>query len=87
MFHVLLLYIYEVPASILGSEAAKIDSFFVVLLIPHPIYHSKPSSHLDATQRTRMYPKVSGLAAWSENCKWYSSLPLGAVVSLFYESA
>jgi hypothetical protein len=33
-----------------------------------------------------VYPKVSGLAAWSENCKWYSSLPLGAVVSLFYES-
>jgi hypothetical protein len=27
----------------------------------------------------RVYPKVSGLAAWSENCKWYSSLPLGAV--------
>jgi hypothetical protein len=32
---------------------------------------------------TRMYPKVSGLAAW---CKWYSSLPLGAVVSLLCES-
>jgi len=31
----------------------------------------------------RVYPKVSGLAAWSEN---YSSLPLGVVVSLFYES-
>jgi hypothetical protein len=30
-----------------------------------------------------VYPKVSRLAAWSENCKWYSSLPLGAVVSLF----
>jgi hypothetical protein len=30
-----------------------------------------------------VYPKVSGLAAWSENCKWYSSLPLDAVVSLF----
>jgi hypothetical protein len=30
--------------------------------------------------------KVSWLAAWSENCKWYSSLPLGAVVSLFCES-
>jgi hypothetical protein len=29
----------------------------------------------------RMYPKVSGLAAWSENCIWYNSLPLGAVVS------
>jgi hypothetical protein len=23
---------------------------------------------------TKVYPKVSGLAAWSENCKWYSSL-------------
>jgi len=34
----------------------------------------------------RVYSKVSGLAAWSENCKWYSSLPLGAVVSLFCES-
>jgi hypothetical protein len=33
-----------------------------------------------------VYPKVSELAAWSENCKWYSSLPLGAVVSLFCES-
>jgi hypothetical protein len=30
----------------------------------------------------RVYLKVSGLAAWSENCKWYSSLPLGEVVSL-----
>jgi len=28
-----------------------------------------------------MYPKVFGLAAWSENCKCYSSVPLGAVVS------
>jgi hypothetical protein len=35
---------------------------------------------------TNVYPKISGLAAWSENCKWYSSLPLGAVVSLFFES-
>jgi hypothetical protein len=31
---------------------------------------------------TRVYPKVSGLAACSENCKCYSSLPPGAVVSL-----
>jgi len=29
---------------------------------------------------TSVYPKVSGLAAWSENCKWYGFLPLGAVV-------
>jgi hypothetical protein len=35
---------------------------------------------------TRVYPKVSRLAAWRENCKWYSSLPLDAVVSLFCES-
>jgi len=35
---------------------------------------------------TRVYQKVSGLAALSENCKLYSSLPLGAVVSLFCES-
>jgi hypothetical protein len=35
---------------------------------------------------TKVYPKVSGLAAWSDNCKWYSSLPLGVVVSLFCES-
>jgi hypothetical protein len=34
---------------------------------------------------TSVYPKVSGLAAWSENSKWYSPLPLGAVVSLFCE--
>jgi hypothetical protein len=33
-----------------------------------------------------VYPKVFGLAAWSENCKWYSSLPLDAVGSLFCES-
>jgi len=29
---------------------------------------------------TRVYSKVSGLAVWSESYKWYSSLPLGAVV-------
>jgi hypothetical protein len=37
-------------------------------------------------QYTRVYPKVSGLAAWSENCKRYSSLPVNAVISLFCES-
>jgi hypothetical protein len=35
---------------------------------------------------TRVYPKAPGLAAWSENCKWYSFLPLDTVLSLFYES-
>jgi hypothetical protein len=33
-----------------------------------------------------VYPKVSGLAAWTENWKWYSCLPGGAVVSPFCES-
>jgi hypothetical protein len=32
------------------------------------------------TGMTYVYPKVSGLAAWSENCKRYSSLPLSAAV-------
>jgi hypothetical protein len=31
----------------------------------------------------RVYPEFSRLAAWSEKCKWYSSLPLDAVVSPF----
>jgi len=34
----------------------------------------------------RMYPEVSRLSAWSKNCKWYSTLPVCAVVSLFCES-
>jgi hypothetical protein len=35
----------------------------------------------------RVCLKVPGLAAWSENYKWYSSMPLDAVaVSLFSES-
>jgi hypothetical protein len=40
----------------------------------------------ETSQTCALYPKVSGLAAWSENCKWYSFLPLGAVISLFCES-
>jgi len=43
-------------------------------------------NRIRTSQNTRVYPKVSGLATWSENCKWYSSLPLGAVASLFCES-
>jgi len=40
---------------------------------------------LECLLHTTVYPKVSGLAARSENYKRYSSLPLGAVVSLFCE--
>jgi hypothetical protein len=45
----------------------------------HPISYLRPPD-------TRMYPKVSGLTAWSEDCEWYSSLPPDAVSSLFYVS-
>jgi hypothetical protein len=40
----------------------------------------------NARKYMRAYPKVSGQAAWSDNYKWFSSLPLGSVVSLFCES-
>jgi len=39
-----------------------------------------PSIYMDGLS------KFSVLAAWSENCEWYNSLSLGAVVSLFCES-
>jgi hypothetical protein len=35
---------------------------------------------------TKLYPKVTGRSASSEGCIWYSPLPLGAVISLFYMS-
>jgi hypothetical protein len=60
------------------------------LLIMHSLYAHRESMYYieydGQDGHTRVYPKVSGLAAWSENCKWYSSLPLRAVVSLFCES-
>jgi hypothetical protein len=52
-------------------------------------YLIQTDPHRIATQNTlckRVYPKVPGLAAWSKNCKWYSSQPLDAVVSPFFES-
>jgi hypothetical protein len=58
-----------------------------------PFFVGDPSTHgykpLTSAMwhpHTKVYPKVSGLAACSENCKWYSSLPLCADVSLFCES-
>jgi hypothetical protein len=42
--------------------------------------------HFGGETYMRVCPNVSGLAAWSENCKWYGSLPLAAAVSLFCES-
>jgi hypothetical protein len=48
--------------------------------------HIIPNSMMRTIYSTRVYPKVSGLAASSENCNWYSYLPLGALISLFSES-
>jgi hypothetical protein len=65
---------------------------FIVTLVYLFIYDSvrkllDTSSYMHTTFSTKVYPKVAGLAAWSENRKWYSFLPLGAVVSLFCEAA
>jgi hypothetical protein len=55
---------------------------------PHTAFQFVQSTHntrfVNVTRR--VCPKVSGHVAWSENCKWYSSLPLSVVVSLFCES-
>jgi hypothetical protein len=61
---------------------------------PHNLYSSPDIVRVitsgkirwDGQANTRVYPKVSGLAAWSENCKWYSYMSLNVVVSLFCES-
>jgi hypothetical protein len=50
----------------------------------HKTDHSPPTS--TKVKNTKEYLQVSRLAAWSKNCKWYSSLQLGAVVLLFCES-
>jgi hypothetical protein len=34
------------------------------------LWHNRRHLH-EKQKTTRVYPKVSGLAAWSENCKWY----------------
>jgi hypothetical protein len=78
---------FEAECMFIGKQRTKVgyvhrnDPYFVMFLCT--------SSLLCYEQQLRdeTYPKVSGPAAWSENCKWYSSLPLGAVVSLFCESA
>jgi hypothetical protein len=58
-------------------------------------FYSLPTFHLilshlhlilEDVVHMMVYPEVSGLATWSENCKWHSSLPLRAVVSLICES-
>jgi hypothetical protein len=64
-------YLYYYLSSSLLSEV----SFPLVLLLS--IWWYTPPFRLQVSDGstfliTRVYPKVSGLVAWSENCKWYS---------------
>jgi len=47
--------------------------------VPKPVFRRILTRWL---ARTKVYPKVSRLAAWSENYKRYSSLVVSAVISL-----
>jgi hypothetical protein len=55
-------------------------------LFPNTLIYNKSESFTPIQNNYVGYPKVSGLAAWHENSKWYSSLPLSAFISLFCES-
>jgi hypothetical protein len=55
-------------------------------MLPFYALHAKTSTNASLVSQTKVYRKVSGLAAWSENLGWYSSLPLDEVVLLFCES-
>jgi hypothetical protein len=75
-----------------------VTKIYRIIILPVVLYGCETSSltlreeyclmvfEKDAEENMKVYQKVSGLAAFSENCKWYSSLPLGAVLSIFYES-
>jgi hypothetical protein len=68
------------PYSRISSNLLTCQEFSVVFFI----IHFKINTVL--WRYRTVYPKVSQLVAWSENCIWYRSLPLDAVVSLFCES-
>jgi hypothetical protein len=83
-FLIILVFSIDLPLpfcspSVLFSSIFITDTDKVAPVFRHHAVYS-------LNKATRVYPNVSGLAAWSENCKWYSSLPLGAVVWLFCES-
>jgi hypothetical protein len=61
------------PVHISPPSFPKIHSNITFPFTPRFSEWSPP--FMFSNQNTRVYPKVSGLAAWSENCKWYSSLP------------
>jgi hypothetical protein len=61
----------------------RVSSYFIfyeVRVIEEQMGRDSGTDMMDYRELIRgCIQKVSGLAAWSENCKWYSSLPLGAV--------
>jgi hypothetical protein len=71
-----------------NTSKVKVEKSWTTLLkemqhYKHCLLHrladrASKSQHQLTNVSMRVYPKVSGLATWSENCKWYSSLPLGA---------
>jgi hypothetical protein len=71
------------------SSCSKVSQLLIIKDTVTGIYFvtfNMLENYAISTHYTIVYPEVSGLIAWSENCKWYSSLPLDVIVSLFYES-
>jgi hypothetical protein len=58
-------------------DVKQLETGYIVYKLPKTVTGARQ------VEDTMVYPKVSGLAAWSGNCKWYSSLPVDAVVLLF----
>jgi hypothetical protein len=69
------------------SQYSPISQILAMSAIFHPDKHKYIIfRYLLVHLSVRVSQKVSGLATWNKNSKWYSSLPLGAVVPLFCES-
>jgi hypothetical protein len=80
-------HIEEKPVYKRGCKQMNIIAKFKARMVFGPLEHwDRGFEFRPRHWCMKVYPKVSGLNDWSENCKWYSSLPLGVVVSLFCES-
>jgi hypothetical protein len=66
--------LHDAESSLMGSYVAWYSQ------------NSATGNYTDPAESIQQSPIVFGLASWSENCKWYSSLPLDAVESLFCET-